>query len=228
MTSTSDTDPNLRLVDPVDGRSIITPKITVDLLQAMLECGAVEERPSWELLDGVVVRIDKSRAGDDPMTIHPQHVSTVERLSRLKPEFEARDCHMRMQAPIALRPFNTPEPDGCIVRGDIERYAKQHPTPQDILCVIEVSDASLETDRRRKLRLYAEYNLPLYVILNLRDKAAIVHTQPQPDEASYGQVETLGAGDILHLPTAAGHAVEVSIDDLLPTTHLLLHVEDDA
>lgn len=216
--ATATSDINLTLVDPSDQRKLVTPKITVDQLARMIEMGVVEERPSWELLDGVVVRVDKSGQGQDIMTIHPAHVSTVERLSRLKPRFEQHGCHLRTQAPIELAPYNAPEPDGCIVLGDIERYATHHPRPDDILCVIEVADSSLLTDRRRKLKLYAQYGLPMYVILNLQTQQAEVYTEPLTVESRYEAKTMLALGESLSLPTAGVDRVTVCVRELLPVS----------
>ena len=212
---TATSDPNLRLVDPDDQRLIVTPKITVEQLGRMIAAGVVEDRPSWELLDGVIVRVDKSASGEDVMTINPGHATAVQRLARLGARFEAHGCHTRNQMPIELPPFNAPEPDGCVVVGDLARYAARHPRPADVLCVIEVADSSLLTDRRRKLRLYAQFGLPLYVILNLQTRQAEVHAEPVAAELRYARQQVLAAAERLQLPTATGALVDIGIGELI-------------
>lgn len=43
---------------------------------------------------------------------------------------------------------------------------------------IEVADATLERDRGIKQRIYARAGIPIYWILNLRDRQIEVYTQP--------------------------------------------------
>lgn len=214
--ATATSDINLTLVDPSDQRKLVTPKITVDQLARMIEMGVVEERPSWELLDGVIVRVDKSGQGQDIMTIHPAHVMAIERLLNLRPRFQAHGCHLRAQAPIELPPFNAPEPDGCIVLGEPEQYAKRHPRPEDILCVIEAADSSLLTDRRRKLRLYAQFGLPMYVILNLQARQAEVYNEPVGAESRYDARAMLSMAEPLSFPTRGAELVTVRVRELIP------------
>ena len=48
-------------------------------------------------------------------------------------------------------------------------YASAHPTPADVLLVVEVADSSLDYDRGVKLPLYAEVSIPEVWIMALED-----------------------------------------------------------
>ncbi len=48
-------------------------RFTVDDVQAMLRAGLLPEDASTELLDGCIVRTDKSATGGDPRTHSPGH-----------------------------------------------------------------------------------------------------------------------------------------------------------
>src|SRR4051812_18078003 len=92
-------------------------RFTVDQYHEMLETGLIEEGAPYELLDGELIRTDRSALGEDPMTIGTGHTWAVESLDELKPKFASRGCHIRCQQPIMIPNFNEPEPDGAIVRG---------------------------------------------------------------------------------------------------------------
>jgi Uma2 family endonuclease len=100
-------------------------------------------------------------------------------------------CHMRLQQPITLPPYNEPEPDGAIVAGRNEDYADHHPAAKEVLCVIEVAEATLEHDRTNKLRVYASAGIKQYLIVNLVDRVVEVYTQPMAQKRRYGQAVTL-------------------------------------
>jgi Uma2 family endonuclease len=66
-------------------------------------------------------------------------------------------------------------PISVILKPLLERYRNHHPTPRDVLLiieVIEVANTTLHTDRRDKLELYARAAIPEYWILNLLKKAS--------------------------------------------------------
>jgi Uma2 family endonuclease len=51
--------------------------------------------------------------------------------------------------------------------------------------VVEVSDATLDTDRGRKLAGYATAGVPIYWIVNLIDRQVEVYTKPIPGLGQY-------------------------------------------
>jgi Uma2 family endonuclease len=67
---------------------------------------------------------------------------------------------LRCQDLIALPFSSEPEPDFAIVRQRSDNYLSGHPTPDDILLVIEIADSSLDYDREVKRSLYAEAGIP--------------------------------------------------------------------
>jgi Uma2 family endonuclease len=66
-----------------------------------------------------------------------------------------------------------------VVRGPEERYRASHPTPEDIGTLIEVSDSTVEYDRREKQPAYARANVPVYWIINLAEPQVEVYSQPK-------------------------------------------------
>ena len=150
-------------------------RFTVDDVQAMLRAGLLPEDASTELLDGCIVRTDKSAQGGDPRMHSPGHRYTVTQLTDLAGIINSTDRHVQIQLPIVCGPTQMPEPDFAIVRGPRTAYADRLPTAADTLCIVEVADSSLERDREEKLPVYARAGVPRYIILNLRNRTAEVY-----------------------------------------------------
>jgi Uma2 family endonuclease len=202
---------NLDLFEPRAPRF----KFTVGQYHEMLQSGLIEEGAPYELLDGELIRKDRSAAGEDPMTIGTGHTWAVESLEELKPKLASLGCHIRCQQPVTIPNFNEPEPDGVIARGGREDYLDHHPTAREILCVIEVADSSLNRDRTVKLAIYADAGIPTYIIVNLRDRVAEVYSDPVIGTGLYSSTDPRREPDSVSFPTAREPLV-VAVRNLLP------------
>ena len=88
------------------------------------------------------------------------------------------DMTLRCQDPVQLLSGSEPEPDFVVVSDRSDDYLDSHPTPADILLIIEVADSSIEYDRTFKASLYAEANIFYYWIFNVLDTQLEVLEQP--------------------------------------------------
>jgi len=198
--------------------------LTTDQYHQMIETGILVEGEPIELLDGVLVRKDRSAAGKDPMTVGGGHSFSVQALIDLNPKFGRFGCHIRVQQPLTIPNVDEPEPDGAIVKGTKRRYQGRHPGPAEVTCVIEVSDSSLGFDRTTKLRIYADAGIPQYVIINLVDHVVEVYSKPIAGRGRYAEATTLRPGKRVEFlsGTAAGAAskakLAASVKSLLPRT----------
>jgi len=199
----------------VDERTVVMP-LTVNQYHRMIEQGILPEGEPFELLDGYLVRKDRSAAGEDPMTVGSEHVWVVQKLGRLSGKLERLGCYMRTQSPIAVPPYQEPEPDGAVALGDEDRYRDQHPVPAEVTCVIEVADSSLRRDRTTKQRIYANAGIPRYIIVNLPDRVVEVYTEPQVGKGRYGRVVTLSGRSPVEFPAGRGKRLSVPARTLLP------------
>jgi Uma2 family endonuclease len=190
--------------------------LTVQQYHDMLAAGILEDGAPYELLDGCLVRKDRSATGEDPMTVSHAHALVVTRLADLSARFKRFGCHLRVQQPVTLPPHHEPEPDGAIVMGTVEHYATRHPGPKDIRCLIEVSDASLRHDRGIKQRIYANAGIPSYVIINLLDDVVEVYTQPMRGKGRYGARATLMRGQQVAFSAGEARQVTIPVRRLLP------------
>jgi Uma2 family endonuclease len=182
----------------------------------MIASGILPEGEPYELVDGLLVRKDRSAAGDDPMTVGHGHSLAVKQLAALGPKLSRLGCHIQTQQPITLPPHDEPEPDAAIVIGKPTDYRSGHPGPNDVTCVIEVADASLRRDRTAKLRMYAAAGIARYIIINLADATVSVYTGPLSKPGEYAQSETLRPGDVVDFPVPGKKVLKVPVRKLLP------------
>jgi hypothetical protein len=201
------------LQDAAAGRAIIQPW-TVDLYHRAIEQGWLEESTAFELLDGFVVRKDRAKAGESPVTVGDRHRLAVQRLVKLAPMFDGLGCTLQIQQPIQLPPQNQPEPDGSVARGADDDYRNGPPGAADVLCVIEVSDNSLARDLGVKLRAYAGAGIGQYVVVDLVHDVVLDHRRPAGD--GYEQTIVLRSGDTVQIGAIAEASVPLAVDRLLP------------
>lgn len=156
-----------------------------------------------ELLEGQIVPV---------MSQNPPHsVATVLIAEALRSVFPT-EAFVQSQAPIALSDRSEPEPDAAVIKGNPRDYRSDHPAPDSILLLAEVSDSALRADRVRKARVYAMAGIAEYWIVNLQDRTLEVHRDPAGE--AYRTKTTLNPGDSatpLHAPDAS-----IPVADLLP------------
>jgi Uma2 family endonuclease len=163
----------------------------------MIDLGLfVDERV--ELIRGVLVKMAPQKA---------PHASTVEKLTKILSKRLPDRFVVRIQLPLALSDDTEPEPDVAVAApGD---YDAEH--PRTALLVIEVSDATLRTDRA-KAAVYASAGVGEFWIVNLGARTVEIHSSP--DGERYAKIDTLRAGDTLRPVAFAELAIAVS--EILP------------
>ncbi len=156
--------------------AIATPspkKWTVEECYRLQDSGLLEGR--YELIHGEIY----SKMGQKPL--HALSLSSL--VLCLESIFTMR--RIRVQAPIALpNPhgrYSEPEPDVAVTKEDLFTYTQQHPLPQDLLLVAEVSDASLRFDRRTKAPLYAQSGVTEYWLLDVTNRKLFVYREPSAE-----------------------------------------------
>lgn len=200
------------LQEAAAGRATIVPW-TVDQYHRAIESGLVPEDTAVELLDGFIVRKDRAKAGESPMTIGDRHRIVVVRLAHSAPLFEPLGCFLQSQQPVSLPPSHEPEPDGAVVRGHLDDYLESPPRAEDLFCVIEVADSSLALDVGPKLRAYAEAGIPQYIVVDLVNDRVLVHEEPAGE--SYSRVTSLARSETVRISAGSSH-VPMAVDRLLP------------
>jgi hypothetical protein len=194
--------------------------ITVEQYGLMMRNGIIAEGSPIELLDGMLVRKDRSAVGEDVVTIGNAHVFGVDSLADLRERVKPYGLIVRTQRPIQIPPHHEPEPDGAIVKGSRHTYEDLKPQPQDVTSVIEVADSSLLFDRTTKMAIYASALIPQYVIVNLVDGVVEAYARPArgADGAwTYGDRVVVPQDGVVRLHLGDAGTLDVQAAELLPT-----------
>lgn len=138
---------------------------------------SVDERV--ELIEGEIV---------DMTPIGSQHSGSVKRAVGFFRARVAHDVILSVQDPLALRDDLEPQPDVMLLRFREDFYTESHPTPADVLLLVEVADSSIAYDRMEKADLYAAHGVVEYWLADLTKQAVLVHTSPSA--LGYRSVET--------------------------------------
>lgn len=136
----------------------------------MAEAGILSEDDRVELIEGEVVQMSP---------IGSRHAACVDRLSTLFHQHVGRAAIVRVQGPVRLGEYSEPQPDLALLRPRNDFYAQGHPTPADILLLVEVAETSQGYDRDVKLPLYARAGVPEVWLVDLVENAIYVYCQPQ-------------------------------------------------
>ena len=144
-------------------------RFSVDDYYRMAEAGILDWDERLELLNGAI--IEKSR-------ISPKHAHSVNLLNYLLITALGTRAWARVQNPLRLNGNAEPEPDLLLVRWRDDEYEHDHPTPEDVLLLIEVSDSTLYKDRNEKLPMYAQAGISESWIVNIPGGVVEVYTDP--------------------------------------------------
>jgi Uma2 family endonuclease len=162
-----------------------THRFTVDEYYRMVEVGILDPHSRVELIEGVIT---------DMPPIGPEHAGGLNRGGYAFREFH-EVATVTSQVPLRIDDRNEPIPDFMLLRRRDDFYRSAHPTPTDVLLVVEVSDTSLRTDRGIKASMYARAGIEEYWVVDLANRR--LHRYRDPSESGYRLVSTHRAGEML-------------------------------
>jgi Uma2 family endonuclease len=177
-------------------------RFTVEEYERMGAAGILGEDDRVELLDGEIVEMSP---------IGPRHAGRVNRLNRLLAVGLGERAVVTVQNPVRLALRSEPQPDLVVARPRRDFYELGHPTPDDVLLLVEVAEISAAFDRGVKVPLYARAGIPEVWLVDLASEQVMVHRAPT--EGRYADVRTLGRGD--RLAPQAFPDLELSVADVL-------------
>jgi Uma2 family endonuclease len=177
--------------------------LTLADLDAMVREGILAADDRVELLEGEVVKM---------APIGPPHAARVSLLQNRLAGLLGDRAQVRPQCPAFLDDHSVPVPDLAVVTSRADYYAKAHPAPGDILCLIEVADTSVTFDQRRKAPLYAAKGIREMWIFNLPKDLLEVYRAPGP--TGYSSIVLVRRGDWLSFEALPDLRLEAAI--LLP------------
>lgn len=181
-------------------------RITVDQYDRMVQDGRLGEHDRVELLAGVLVR---------RMPKNPDRVWAVAQLSEALAACRAARWHVRKEDPVRIPDYDEPEPDLAVIRGARASFRGRHPGAKDLALVVEVANSSLDDGRGVRLERYARAGIPVYWIVNLRDRQIEIHTKPDPSAGRYGGREIVGSNGEAALRIDGQEVARVRVADLL-------------
>jgi len=117
-------------------------RFTRDEYRRLTELGFFSEGDRLELIEGEILEIAAKGT---------LHETCLRRLLRELPKLIGEKATWQCQSPIALSDISEPEPDFAILQNREDDYLNSHPTPGDTLLIIEVSDFTLNYDKKVKL-----------------------------------------------------------------------------
>jgi hypothetical protein len=201
--------------EPVVSRQWHLFRFTRSDADAMVRMHIVPEDASTELLHGVLVHTDRSKTGEDPLTVGSDHTVCVEALSDLRLKINSPDRHVRSQQPLICGDYHEPQPDFMVLRRTLKSYTGK-PTAADAFCVVEVADSSYERDTGDKLFGYARAGIVQYIIINLRNRTAEVYTNPDSTAGTYPPAQIIPADGTLSLRIGEAEMFPLRLRDVLP------------
>lgn len=169
----------------------------------MAEAGVLHEGEKVELIEGEIIAMSPQGS---------KHASSASRAAEWFFLNFAGRCCIRIQAPIHLDNLSEPEPDVVLAVTSEDYYSDQHPTPSEILMVLEVSYSTLDFDRNQKSRIYAQAGIRQYCLLNLQARELEDYRQPSAD--GYRSKQIYAENQSFNL--VAFPKTSIKVNDLLP------------
>ena len=185
-------------------------KLNVAQYHRMISSGILSDDDPVELLTGWLVQ---------KMPKNPPHrIATKVARNQLEKLIPA-GYYVDSQEPITLAAADSePEPDVVVVRGDTRDYLDRHPTEQDVVLVVEVSDTTYDRDRDSKYAIYAQVGIPVYWIINLPKQQIEVYTAPITLDgvSTYQDCQILKQGEFVQVTIVGLDVGKLAVQDLLP------------
>jgi len=176
--------------------------ISVDEYERMGRAGIFGENARLELLEGEIYEMSP---------IGSPHAACVTILHQLLTLKFAGKLIVISQNPIRLDDFSEPQPDIALLRWRDDFYRHAHPSPADVLLIIEVADSTVEADRSYKFPLYAKAGIPEAWLVNLPDETIELYAEPADGIYQVNQIFRRGEEAQAH----GNSDLRVSVADIL-------------
>jgi Uma2 family endonuclease len=180
-------------------RELAKHRISADEYERMGAAGVLSRDARFELIAGEIYEMSP---------IGSPHAACVDALTFIFGEVAQRRFIVRVQNPIRLDDFSEPQPDVALLRWRADFYRGAHPTPADVLLVVEVADTTVFTDRTVKIPLYAKAGIAEVWLVNLPDERVEIYNAPAGE--TYERVAEFGRGERAQSPNIEGLGVNVA------------------
>ena len=174
-------------------------RITVAEYYRMAEDGRLDPDARVELIEGEIIEMA-------PMA--SRHAGKTSRMDHVLSRALGESAQIRVQMPVRLDDYSEPQPDLAVVVPRVDFYEERHPTPADVLLLVEVSDSSSGTDRNRKVSLYARHTVPEVWIVDVKRKR--LHFYRAPHDGTYTDISFSANPGAVALSALPGTTVDLS------------------
>ena len=183
-------------------------RISVDRYHKMIQRGLLTTNDRLELLEGMLIK---------KMTVNPPHAFVTETIDKTFARLFSDNFFNSSQQPVTMDD-SEPEPDVFVVRGKRRDFVQNHPTPEDVALLVEVSDSTLQQDQTWKKGIYAQAEIPVYWIVNLPQRQIEVYTEPSGASANpiYRQLVIYQENDEIPVVVDGVETAVIPVSDLLP------------
>jgi Uma2 family endonuclease len=178
---------------------LVRKRFNVDEYYKMLDTGILREGERVELLDGDILQMSSMGA---------RHAATVYRIDKILTRMFGDQAMVRGQLPLHVDKFSEPEPDIAVVRPRSDAYVTAHPTPDDVLLLVEIADTTLEFDCEVKIPVYAIAQIQEVWIVDLTSDRFSIYQHPSGD--GYQSMVHRARGDSISPKTRPDITVQIS------------------
>ena len=168
----------------------------------MVEAGLLNEDSTVELIDGEVIEMAPIGSG---------HASAVMRLNQLLGSRVLGRAIVSPQNPVRLDDHSEPQPDIAVLRWRDDFYRDAHPTPADVLLLIEVADSSTGYDSQVKVPLYARHGIPEVWLIDVNRHRLTTYRHRQGKAYEEVTEHSSGRVSLEELPDVA-----IALEELFP------------
>ena len=131
----------------------------------MGEAGIFTPDARLELIEGEIIEM---------APIGSRHAGAVKILNRLLGGLVGDRAIVSVQDPLVVGERSALQPDLALLEPRADSYSGAHPTPGDVLLVVEVADTTLAFDLGTKVPLYARFGVPEVWVIDLQERAVRV------------------------------------------------------
>lgn len=173
-------------------------RLNVAEYHRMAEAGIFSPDERVELIEGEVIDMAPQKS---------RHASVLTELLNRLAQAVGPTARVACQVPLSLSDRSEPEPDLMLLRPRADRYSGSHPTPADVLLLVEVADSSLRYDREVKVPLYARHGVAEVWLVDLESNRLRLFRQLQAGE--YAEISSTDAPGLTSLPGLPGLQVDL-------------------
>lgn len=181
-------------------KGLIPARLTVADVYALQNAGVINDRDSFELIDGEIVPMAAAKAS--------YHERMKSQLIRALTLAISTETWLFVEPSVTLNPDTFLEPDIALWPKGIQSEDVRGP---DLRLVVEVAVSSLGYDLRTKAMLYAGHGVRDYWVVDAIRKTIRVHRLPSAD--GYADVEEYEAHDSVTALLLSGVTVQLDMLD---------------